>query len=717
MQFDVPKSPQYYTKDLSDFLGVDFTSIAPNEHRASNLINLVNNDGYLETRPGYDEVSSFGIQATKTIEFDNATLDLTAIRKGECGNNISISFVNPGKPFKKLKFSEENGALVYTLATDRDGNITTTFQDIMDIYNHYVTMTCTNPNAVVTALDATFLTGGENHPINGIWNYDEDMTNIFLVHVEDKLYKVSSDFQTKTLITSVSNLNNSKSEAVFMDNKLLIFDGKRVIVYGKLTSGSDVYSAGYADEYGYIPTTTVNMNPNGTGNTDQYYESVNLLTPYRWNSYVADGVSTTYYWNEAQAGSGYDNEEPIVLVINPNTGIKEQYRVASYDYQKGSVTLASAPPKFPVEGRDSVFIRFKKTPAVDKSKDLINKCTIITTYGYDSNPNRIFCSGNPDYPNVDWFSGMDSDGGNPLYFPDDNFTKIGTQPIVAYSKLNDGSLAVQKATSDTDYTCFYRSSALYNGKEVFPIRMGVKTLGCITKNANANLVNDPMTLTEMGVYGIKGSNYGEKFQMERSYFVRKKLLEEEHLENAVAIVNDNKYYLAINNHVYIADQRFRTKVSQANASDYQYEWYYWENVPVRGWFTFEDELYFYTTSGDICKFNDTCMDYNFPINCLFDTAFLDLGTLAYAKTVKRVTVVTRPFDDSEYTLSYQTVDGDQDITDKQTSEGNFLSTLQEKEKIKKIMFVKFRLTNNTEKKMNFYRIAILYIIAGRYRGD
>ena len=102
---------------------------------------------------------------------------------------------------------------------------------------------------------------------------------------------------------------------------------------------------------------------------------------------------------------------------------------------------------------------------------------------------------------------------------------------------------------------------------------------------------------------------------------------------------------------------------------------------------------------------------------MFDTAFLDLGTLAYAKTVKRVTVVTRPYDDGEYTLSYQTVDGDQDITVKETKENNFLSTLQEKEKIKKCMFVKFRLSNNTEKKMNFYRLAILYIIAGRYRGE
>ena len=710
MQFDVPKSPKYYTKDLSDFLGVDFTSIAPNEHRASNLINLVNNDGYLETRPGYDEVSSFGVQATGSITIDDVVLSITAIRKGTSGNSVSITFVNPGKPYKKLKLTEENGELIYSLATNSSGTITTTFKDIMEIPNHYVTMTCTDDTKVVTAVAETTLTGGVNHHINGIWNYDEGSTNVFIAHVEDKLYRVSADFQTKTLLTGVSNLKDARSEAVFMNNMLLIFDGKRVIVYGKLAGNT--YSADYADLHGTIPTTSVNRNPSGSGASSEYYQSPNLFSAYRINSFVADGSSTTYYLE-----APFDNEAPTAEVLNPNTGVPESITVSSYDYSTGTVTLASAPPVFPVEGRDSVFIKFKLSHPQDRNQDLINKCTIVTTYGYDSNPNRIFCSGNPDYPNIDWFSGLSVDGADPLYFPDDNFTQIGTQPIVAYSKLNDGSLAVQKETSDTDYTCFYRRSALYNGKEVFPIQMGVKTLGCITKNANANLVNDPLTLTEMGVYGIKGSSYGEKFQMERSYFVKKKLLAESNLKNAVAIVHENKYYLAINNHVYVADQRFRTKVSQASASDYEYDWYYWENVPVRGWFTFEDKLYFYTESGDICKFNDTCLDYNFPINCLFDTAFLDLGTITYAKTVKRVSVITRPYEDSEYTLSYQTVDGDQDITTKETEESEFLSTLQEKEKIKKLMFVKFRLTNNTEKKMNFYRLAILYIVAGRYRGE
>ena len=102
---------------------------------------------------------------------------------------------------------------------------------------------------------------------------------------------------------------------------------------------------------------------------------------------------------------------------------------------------------------------------------------------------------------------------------------------------------------------------------------------------------------------------------------------------------------------------------------------------------------------------------------LYDTAFLDLDSITQSKTVKRVTVITRPYEDSEYTLSYVTIDDTQDIITKETQQGNFPATLQEKEKIKKIMYVKFRLYNNTPKKMNFFRIGIEYIFSGRYRGE
>ena len=707
--FDVPDAPKLYTADLSNFLGVDFTSIAPISNRASNMINLVNNDGFLETRPGYDELFSFGVQATLTVPVGSETIKFTAIRKGKGGNDITITFLNPGKPNKKFSVEEQDKNVIYHLATNSSSEVITTCADICNAVNYYVTAVATSNDTVVTALDSTHLTGGVSHRINGIWNYDENHVDYFIVHVENKLYKMDKNFQNATLLSSVSNLTDDLSEGILLSNKLTIFDGKKAIVYG---SFDGEFKAIYLDGNGTIPTTSVNRKPDGTGASSEYYESPNLMQPLRINSFVTDGESTVYYLE-----SPFDTSvPPTALIINPDTGLKQNLPITSYDGTKGTVTFATAPGKFPVTGRDSLFITFKPVDSIfsdDYSPDLINKCKICTSYGYNGNNNRIFVTGNPDYPNVDWFSQYE----DPMYYPADNFTRIGTEPIMAYSRLNDGSLAVQKKTTDTDFTFYYRTSALYGGQEIFPVGTGVKSLGCITHRCNANLINDPLTLTEQGVFGIKGSSYGERFEVERSYFVKNKLLKEPNLENAVAIVFDNKYYLAINNHVYVADGRYASKLNQTRGSDYQYEWYYWENVPVRGWFTFNDELYFYTDSGDICKFNDTCLDYNIPENVLFDTAFLDLGTIAYAKTVKRVTVITRPYEDSSYTLSYATIDGDENIISRDTSQGEFLSTLQEKEKIKKIMFVKFRLTNNNDKKMNFYRIGLVYILAGRYRSE
>ena len=38
-------------------------------------------------------------------------------------------------------------------------------------------------------------------------------------------------------------------------------------------------------------------------------------------------------------------------------------------------------------------------------------------------------------------------------------------------------------------------------------------------------------------------------------------------------------------------------------------------------------------------------------------------------------------------------------------------------RIKKQMFIKFRISSSEPKKMNFYQIAIEYILAGHYRGE
>lgn len=707
-QFEVPTSPRVYTDVLTDFKGVDFTTVEPSKNRFSDMLNMINNEGYLETRPGFDVIGhEFGTAATKTITFSTgAEIRFTSIRKSADANNISIEFIKPTRRNNKLKLTQENGKLKYTLAVNDRGDVLTTVRDIVDMPNYYVTA-ISNGNYTVEELVETNLSGGVSKRINGVWNIDKNGIDYFIAHIENKLYKLDNNFSNPEEITLAEPLNDTISSGVYMGKYFVIFDGKRAI--GHDVSDNSNWTFKYLSNMAEVPMISTDRNPDGTGGSS--YLSPNLLTRQVANEFLADGTSTKYYVLNPDPTNALGDEMPIVTVVNPNTGIPQEMNVTAYNKNTGEVTLASAPPVFPVSGRSSVEIIYWLGPK--HITNHIDKCSIVTTYGYNSNNTRLFVTGNPDYPNIDWFSEQN----NPLYFPSDNFSEVGIHPIINYSKLNDGTLAVQKKITDTDYSIYYRDSVIYNGKEAFTVKGGSKTVGCISKYANANLLNDPLTLTESGVFGISGSSYGEKFSNERSYFVKTKLLAEPNLENAIAIVHHDKYYLAVNNHVYVADGRYKTKVDEAKASTYQYEWYYWEDVPVRIWFIYNDELYFGTPSGDICKFNDTVLNYNIPIDQHADTTFLLLGSMTQAKTVKRVTIISRPYTDSEYTLSYITNDDNQTIINKQTNRGDFPATLQEKDKIRKVMFVKFRLRNNTNKKMNFYRIGIEYVLAGKYRGD
>ena len=339
--------------------------------------------------------------------------------------------------------------------------------------------------------------------INGIWNVDQDGTNVFVVHVGKALYLLDKDFDNPTLLTGVTLLNDNVSTGVYLNNKLIIFDGKKAIVYHK----DSTWKAEYLDTTGPVPTISISRSPDGTGG--QSYEEVNLIQPYRISSFIADGASATFVLE-----TPYDNEAPTVQILQ-NDGTYGVLTVGSFDKDAGTVTFTTVPPVSPVDGRDNVLIRYKVTNT--ETIGYINKATLAVEYGYNGDNNRLFVSGNPDFPNVDWYSDID----DPTYFPAANYRVVGFEPIQNYLRLNDGTLAIQKQISDTDATIYYTKSAMYGGQEVFPIETGVKSLGCIAKRANANLVNDPLTLTNVGVYAIVGSNYGERFANERGYFIKK----------------------------------------------------------------------------------------------------------------------------------------------------------------------------------------------------
>ena len=509
--------------------------------------------------------------------------------------------------------------------------------------------------------------------------------------------------------------SSNRSVGLYFDEYLLIFDGVRTVVFSKFDGIN--YETKFLDECGYIPMTSIARDANG-GGTD--YDKFNLISPYAINTFLPSKIETGL---DEEGNPTYKDQDTFkldkknvleitsvqVMDENANWIDKEPTKDYTFDLTKGEIYFT--PGESPVLGRDSVKVMYKYDNSSDCLK--INKCSIATLYGYEGNNSRIFASGNPNFPNYDYWCEQD----NPLYWPDENVAKIGIEPIIGYSKLNDGTLAIHKKHSDTDNTIFYRSYNLLNETEVFPLKDGVKNIGCVSRYANANLLNDPLVLTENGVFAIVGSEYQEKFAMQRSYYVNGKLLKEENMEEAIGISVDGKYYLGINNHVYIADSRYLSYPTNAKTEQYQYEWYYWDNIPARVFFSWNNKLYFGTENGEICTFTDEYKDIDKAIDVYWETPYLDMGTTQYAKTVKTVTLILNPKEPTDITFAYLTDDGETEIIKKQYSNSNYAKTINEKEKISKFMFVKFIMKNNTFNKMSFEELGCEYITAGRYKGE
>lgn len=548
--------------------------------------------------------------------------------------------------------------------------------------------------------------------VNGVWNIDTEDGDLFLVHSGTELYQTTSNF--KKYVKLLTGMSNNRSKGLYFNEYLLIFDGVRAVVFSKFDGIN--YQAKFLDECGYIPTTSISRDKNGGGTT---YEKENLISPYQINTFLTENIETgldeegnPIYEVQTKFPLSESDIEEIKIVQRLND-LGEWEVIEDYKVDLSTGIITANPGLSPVLGVDNLQVMFKKNK---DNASKINNCDIAVLYGYEGNNNRIFVSGNPDLPNYDYWCEQE----NPLYWPDENFAKIGVEPIMNYQKLNDGTLAIQKKHSDTDNTVYYRSYNLLNETEVFPLQDGVKNIGCISKYANANLLNDPLTLTEQGVFALISSGLGnEKYAMQRSYYVNGKFLKEPNLENAVGIAVDGKYYIGINNHVYIADSRYLSYPKHAKTEQYQYEWYYWDNIPARVFFSWNNKLYFGTDDGRICEFNDSYLDISIPIETYWETPFLNVDNDRYAKTIKRVDLFLNPGEKTNITLGYELDDGENEIITKlyENLTDNFPKTISEKERIKKFMFVKFFMKNNTDIKMSFERLGFEYILAGRYKGE
>ena len=405
--------------------------------------------------------------------------------------------------------------------------------DALNLYRNYK-----SSNMLETRPDMELLTSF-NNPVYGLFFYEVGLIDQLIVHSGTKLYKIVEGTKTELF----TGMKPARSYFFVYNNILYIKDGINYLEYNGSTL-SDVSTNAY------IPTTSISRKPNGGGTI---YEDINMLSNYRKNTFCADGTSTAYYL-DAQ------NIDSIVSVkVN---GVAKTYTTDyTYDATTGVVTFTSAPPIPDTDGQDNVEICFSKV--VSGYADRILYCTLLTVFD-----NRVFFSGNPDYPNVVWHSSLD----DPSYVSDLDYYNEGLDlsPVKALITGNN-ALWVCKAPSQANTTIFYHVPTIDSqyGKIYPNSHSGIST-GCIGAGINFN--DDICFFSDRGLEGISGDITSEQVIAHRSSYIDNKLLKEANYENMILDEWEGYLLVCIDNKMYLADSRQVTSLNGA----YEYDWYYWE---------------------------------------------------------------------------------------------------------------------------------------------
>lgn len=491
--------------------------------------------------------------------------------------------------------------------------------------------------------------------INGIFEFTIYNKKFFIVYAGTRFFKVEkveNSYVYTDITFSSSTTSNMVDKTKLLDKRISMFIcGQKVYFIG---AGDYLVFTKYGENFElhrvendiltYVPTTTINIGYDGEENDiKSSLDSVNLLSSMRKNTLVGADIENDNYSISYTLDSGFiDKDSKVTIniemieedeyVIKRMTNANENELTKLYydtdseflspmgviDFENGILEFFDDLGY--IEGYANIEVTFSAT--VEGYADKINKCDIGVLFGVNGNSDRLFLSGNEDFVNYDFYSSSQDFS----YFEDCNYSIIGSSNsrIMAYTRLADSTLAIQKEYVSGEPSIYYRTgkmqSTYSNGilQEVisyFPIEAGTIGQGVKSKYCNANLAGDKLFLGDNGVYGIEMSSNNstnERFAKSRSEFIKEKIKKCNNLEDAVAIVYDNNYFLAVDNMCFIANAIFTTSSKNILNDTFNYDWWYWTNMPVNVWGILNKKLIFGTKDGRICEFYDGYKD------CIFE---------------------------------------------------------------------------------------------------
>lgn len=467
-----------------------------------------------------------------------------------------------------------------------------------------------NSDAIQTRPGLNLLNNFSNN-ILGLFFYQKNDVLHVLVHSGTKLLKWTN-YPNKPVQTSelYNSMNIVESKGFIFDETLFILDGVNYLEY----DGTSIKAV-----EGTIPVTSYWKNPDGSTSIDDdtdsdlVYQPVNVLTSLRINRFIGDGKSTNFQLDTQDLDSAN-----IYLVT---AKVDEINMIENIDFtinrSKGIVTFNSIPTK-----DSKIYITFSKTTGGYKER--IFNCTKICEFD-----NRVFFTGNPDYPNSIFHSELN----DPRYVRDTAYYTCGLDKamIKAIIPGNNVLWAIKELDQNSSSLYYLTPTLDSTYDKIYPSVNGSISLGCVSTGINFN--DDIVFFSNRGLEGISSNSlYSEQVLQHRSSLVDTKMSNETGYKD-VKLAEYKGYLLClINSHIYLADSR---KKYQNNTNDIEYEWFYWE-LPFNITFIkeYRGNLYLGNENGDLFILEGD-KDNNDNINSCWTTPKDNFGYQGYTKTTNK----------------------------------------------------------------------------------
>ena len=477
--------------------------------------------------------------------------------------------------------------------------------DALNMWKTYKDSECIETRPGMTLLE-TF-----DNEIFGLFFYTiNDYTHV-LIHSGTKMLEWTNYPLNPKITKEIYNgLNPKQSRSFVYDNIFFFMDGINYLEF----NGDTMKKV-----EGTIPITSYMKNPDGSTtidsetDSDLVYQPVNVLTNLRKNAFIGDGESANYQLDT----NNLDSATIFLVQASIDDVIKTENIDFTVDREKGVVTFNVVPAK-----ESKVIITFSKT--TQGYKERILNCTLNCEFD-----NRIFFSGNADYPNAVFHCELN----DPRYVRDTAYYECGLD-LANIKAIIPGNnvLWVIKEINQNSSSVYYMSPTLDStyGK-IYPSVNGSVALGCISCGINFN--DDIVYFSKNGLEAISSSSmYSEQILQHRSSLVDTKMIHEANYMNAKLVEYNGYLVCLIGSKAYLADGRAKYQDSSGNI---QYEWFYWQlpnNITYAK--EYRGDLYLGNASGQLFKLVGTT-DNGENIISYWVTYKDDFGYPSYTKTTNK----------------------------------------------------------------------------------